>query len=133
MSIFKKEEKFIRILYLLYIYKPNITEPTRNVSVVADEAPANPYRGIRNKFNAISSGRRMKENVIATRGEPLPMTTVDNTLSITEKEIPTINMLNGMIAPEKFSEYKIVITSFALELNTKIRGKRPRSIYRKVW
>ena len=87
---------------------------------------------IRNRFKAISRGRRIRANVIATRGEPLPMTTVDNTPSVTEKEIPKTKILNGTIAPEKFSEYKISMTSFALELKRKISGTSPRSIYLNV-
>ena len=71
-------------------------------------------------------------NVIATRGEPLPMTTVDNRLSITEKEIPKTRILNGMAAPEKCPEYKTSITSFALALKRKIIGNSPRSIYLNV-
>jgi len=60
------------------------------------------------------------------------MITVDNKLSTTEKEIPKNRILSGMTAPEKFAEYKISITSFALELKTKIKGTSPRNTYRKV-
>ena len=122
----------MRILNRVYIYKPSTTEPARNVSVVAVAAPARLYLGIRNRFKATFRGRRVRAIDIAKRGEPLPMTTVANKLSNTEKEIPKIRILSGMIAPAKFAEYKISITSFALELIIKVSGTRPSSTYLNV-
>ena len=122
----------MRVLNRVYMYKPSTTEPARKVRVVAVAAPASPYLGTRNRFKATSRGRRIRAIDIAKRGEPLPMTTVANKLSNTEKDIPKTRILSGMIAPEKFSVYKISITSFALELIIKISGTRPSSTYLNV-